>query len=113
MVLDLTDIGVDGDSLRCITPLIPCCRGSDNPSGVAQGSWRYPNGTYVSSRYHSGNDISRTRGSSSVFLHRTNNVITPIGVYTCEIPDNSTVLREITVYLFRPPLLGKLNSKYN
>ena len=61
MALDLTDIGVDGDSLRCLTPLIPCCRGSDNPNGGALGDWIFPNGSVVYSK-SSSDDISRTRG---------------------------------------------------
>jgi len=37
--LDLIDIGVDGSSLRYLTPLMPCCRGTDNPNGGALGDW--------------------------------------------------------------------------
>ena len=106
VALDLTDIGEDGDSLRCLTPLIPCCRGEDNPNGGAQGGWRFPNGSFVSGR-NSGSDISRTKGASSVLLHRTNNAMFPTGVYTCEIPDNSTITRELNVYLYVGRLTGK------
>ena len=105
VALDLTDIGVDGDSLRCLTPLIPCCRDSDNPN-KALGSWRFPNGSLVPSRA-SGNDISRTRGASSVVLLCTNNMMSPTGVYTCEIPDNTTTTRELNVYLYAGRLTGK------
>ena len=106
MALDLTDIGVDGNSLRCLTPLIPCCSGFYNPNGGALGGWRFPDESHVPSR-SSGNDISRTRGASSVLLHHSNNVMFPTGVYTCEIPDNSTTTRELNVYLYAGRLTGK------
>ena len=106
VALDLTDIGVDGDSLRCLTPLISCCRGSDNPNGGALGNWRFPNRSIVYSR-NSGNDISRTRGASSILLHRIYNVLLPTGVYTCEIPHNYTTTRELNVYLYAGRHTGK------
>ena len=105
VALALTDIGVDGDSLRCLTPLIPCCRLSDNPNGGAQGDWRYPGGSIVPSR-SSGQDISRTRGASSVLLHRVNNAMSPTGVYSCVIPYNSTTTGELKVYLYAGLLTG-------
>ena len=40
VALDLTDIGVDGDSLRCLTPLTSCCRNADIPnSDGTLGDW--------------------------------------------------------------------------
>ena len=106
VALDFMDIGVDGNSLRCLTPLTQCCRGSENPNGGALGHWRFPEGSIVPSR-SSGADLSRTRGASSVLLHRSNNVMSPTGVYTCEIPDNSTTTRELNVYLYAGRLTGK------
>ena len=106
MALDLTDIGVDGDSLRCLTPLIPCCRVSDNPNGRVLGDWWFPDGSVVYSRF-SGDDISRTRGASSVLLHRSNNVMSPTGVYTCKIPDYSSITSELHVHLYAGQLTGK------
>ena len=112
MALDLTDIGVDGDSLRCFTPLILCCRGDDNPNGGAQGNWRYPDGFFVPSR-NTGVDISRTRESSSIFLQRDNNAMFPTGVYTCEIPDNNTTTRKLDVYLYTGQLTSKILIYYD
>ena len=106
VALDLTDIGVDTNLLRCLTPLIPCCRGSDNPNGGALADWDFPNGSVVASK-STGNDISRTRGLSSVVLHRLDHVMSPTGVYTCEIPDNSNSTREMNVYLYAGHLTGK------
>ena len=104
VALDLTDIGEDGDSLRCITPLIPCCRPPHDPR--FRGEWWFPDGSRVQSRCI-GYDVSRTRGASSVLLHRINNVVSPTGVYTCQIPDNSSTLRELNVSLY----VGHLTSK--
>ena len=106
VAVNLADIGVDGNSLRCLTPLMPCCRSSDNPNGGALGDWWFPNGSVVYSR-NSGADISRTRGASSVLLHRSNNVMSPTGVYTCKIPDNNSITSELDVYLYGGQLSGK------
>ena len=106
VALDLTDIGEDGDSLRCLTPLTQCCRGSDNPNGNAFGSWIFPDGSVVPSR-SSGADISRTRGASSVLFHRINNAMSPTGVYACEVPDNDTTTGQLNVYLYAGQLTGK------
>ena len=106
VALDLTDIGVDGDSLRCLTPLTSCCRFSDNLNVGAQGDWTFPNGSRVESR-SGGYDISRTREASSILLHRMYNVMSPTGVYTCEVPDNSNSTREMNVYLYGGNLTGK------
>jgi len=110
--LDISDIGeVDGDSLRCLTPLILCCRGSYNPNGGALGDWKFPNESIVNSR-SSGDSISSTRGASSVLLHRINSAMSPTGVYTCEVPDNSSTTKELNVYLYAGQLTGE-NIEYH
>jgi len=97
VALDLTDIGVDVDSLICVTPLILCCKGVDNPYGGFQGAWKFPDGSEVGHRdYNYG--IFRTRGPGAVLLHRNSNVMSPAGVYTCEIPDRRNLtIRELNV----------------
>ena len=106
VALDLTDIGVDGDSLRCLTPLILCCQADQNSNGGLRGGWRFPNGSYVDSR-SSGSNMSMSREASSVLLHRRNNVMFPIGVYTCEVPDYRTTLRKLSVHLYVGHVTGK------
>jgi len=69
VALDLTEIGGDVNSLRCLTPHLLCCRGFYNRNGGALGNWRFPNESVVPNR-NSGYSISRTRGASSVLLHR-------------------------------------------
>ena len=106
MALDLTDIGVDGDSLRCLTPLTSCCRSADIPnSDGTLGDWIFPNGSLAPTGFGV-YDIS-TKGASSVILHRNSNLTLPTGVYTCEIPDNSRISREVNVYLYAGQLTGK------
>ena len=107
--LNLTDIGVDGDSLRCHTPLISCCRKYDNPNNKTLGDWKFPNGSTVRSKNDDFN-ISRTRGHSSVLLHRNSNVTFPTGVYTCQIPDNSSSRRILYVYLYADQKPGIVNT---
>ena len=51
--------------------------------------------------------------ASSVLLHRTNNVMSPTGVYTCKIPDNSYATREMNVYLYAGQLTGKKTHDSN
>ncbi len=106
--IDLTSIGADRNALMCLTPLTLCCRGSDTGTS-ALGSWRYPDRTFVLSRI-SGDSISRTRGPSSVILHRTNSAVSPIGVYTCEIPDANGTIKQLDVYLYVGQLPGQLFS---
>ena len=112
VALDLTDIGADEDSLRFLTPLITCCRSKDNLNVGALGRWRFPNGSLVPSRMN-GYDISRSRNASSVLLHRINNVISPTGVYTCEIPDSSSTTTEINVFLYGRHITGKHYKRDN
>ncbi len=49
--------------------------------------WYFPNNNVVGSRME--NTISRTRGPSSIILHR-DNVIAPIGIYRCLIFNENT-----------------------
>ena len=107
VALDLRDIGQDGNSLRCLTFVIQCCNDSDNPNG-SRGSWRFPDESVVHSK-NTINYISRTRGRSSVLLHRTNDVMSPNGVYTCQIPDNITLNSELHVYLYANQRPGIVN----
>ena len=78
VALDLRDIGEDGNSLRCLTFVIPCYKASDNQDG-SRGIWRFPDESVVHSKNHT-NYIYRTRGQSSVILHHTDNVMSPTEV---------------------------------
>ncbi len=106
--IDLASIGADRNALRCLTPLILCCRSSDTGTS-ALGSWIYPDRAFVPSR-SDGSSISRSRGPSSVILHGTNNAMSPTGVYTCEIPNANGTIKQLDVYLYVGQLPGQFIS---
>ena len=106
--IDLTSIGEDRSALMCLTPLTSCCRSSDTGTS-SLGDWRYPDKALISSR-SGGDSISRSRGPSSVILHRTNNAMSPTGVYTCEIPDANGTTKQLDVYLYVGQLPGQFFS---
>ena len=96
----ITDIGLStlaGDdrsdprsSLVCNTSNINthCCRGIDNPNGGSIGEWYFPNGTIVPCFGDSPNgNFTRTGYTHQVRLNRRNNAMTPLGTYTCVVPD--------------------------
>ncbi len=109
--IDLASIGVDRDALRCLTPLTSCCRSNDIGTS-SLGSWRYPDRAFVHS-ISDGGSISRSRGPSSVILHRINNAVSPTGVYTCEIPDTNGTIKQLDVYLYVGQLPGQFFSDSN
>ncbi len=82
-----------GPSLVCVTSNVNtmCCRGSDNPNGGAQGNWLYPDGTIVLGNSANFNgDFTRSSHAQQIRLNRKRlDVMSPTGVYTCEVPDGS------------------------
>ena len=105
VAVDLTEVGASSDTLICLTTLIEYCRGIDTNGVGSMGNWRFPNGSLVSSQ-SGGPSLSRSRGPSSVLLHRINNVMSPTGVYTCEIPDANNTNTELNIYLYVGQLPG-------
>ena len=93
----ITDIGVayhgnpdPGSSLACNTANVNthCCRGSDNPNGPSLGEWYFPNSTIVPRNSYSPNgNFTRTGYTHQVRLNHRNNAMTPLGTYTCVVPD--------------------------
>ena len=85
-----------GDSVQCHTDLTSCCT-----SGLANSDrpdWYFPDGTHMGYR-GDGNDIYQARGAQRIDLHRRSNVLSPSGIYHCEIPtDDGDLVRE-TVYV--------------
>ncbi len=82
-----------GPSLVCNTTNVNtmCCRGSDNPNGGGQGNWLWPNGTIVlGNNDNFDGNFTRGRHAQQIRLNRKRpDVISPTGVYTCEVPDES------------------------
>ena len=101
----LTDIGAGSDALMCLTTLVECCRGSDTNDKGALGTLLFPNRSIVPSR-NTGANISRTRALSSILLHRSNNIISPTGIYTCAVPDANNNTRSLYIYLYAGQLPG-------
>ena len=104
----ITDIGIGvfadpGSSLVCNTTNVNthCCRGRDNPNGGSLGEWYFPNGTIVPRLSASPNgDFIRTGYNHQVRLNRKNNTMTPLGTYTCVVPDmNNTMNHTASITL--------------
>ncbi len=94
-----------GPSLVCVTSNVntKCCRGSDSPNGGAQGNWLYPNGTIVlgNSANPYGNFTRSFNTREIRFNRKRPDVMSPTGVYTCEVPDESdnTITHRATITL--------------
>ena len=106
----ITDIGTaydgvpyPGSSLVCNTTNVNshCCRGYNNPNGGPLGEWYFPDGTIVPRFSASPNgDFTRTAWIHEVRLNRRNNAMTPLGIYTCVVPDmNSTMNNTASITL--------------
>lgn len=93
-VIAIDNIGEDSGGLFCYTDLATCCRESDSSNG-AQGNWRFPNKTAVSSRSLSPHSFSRTRDNSVIILHRGILGVEPYGIYTCEIPNRNGTVQQV------------------
>ena len=96
-VVSLTDIGEGYNALHCLTNLTTCCRGAD---GDSAGEWFLPGKTSpvvdISSVDNMEN-FTRSRGPSAVLLNRRSSAVGPTGLYTCQVPDGSGMVR--TLYI--------------
>ena len=100
-----SDIGTHDAALHCNTDRSDCCRASDNPDGVVQGQWYYPDGGEVRSFTQESMSLpgdldffSRDRVEGAVRLSRFG--IPPEvnrGRFCCEIPDDSG--SNVTIYV--------------
>ncbi len=92
-----------GPSLVCNTSNVNtmCCRGSDHPGSGAVGNWFYPDGTIVlgiAANFYGG--ITRSSHTQQIRLNRKRtDVISPTGVYTCKVPDESNTSRTHTAII--------------
>ena len=110
----VTDIGVGvlrhpdpGSSLVCITTNVNtrCCRAADGTTtGNSLGDWYFPDGTMVPRNVNSPNgDFTRSVYTHQVRLNRRNNATTPLGTYTCGVPDMNGHTATITLGEFTVP----------
>ena len=92
-IVALNDIGDGDDALLCVTDKPDCCK---PPNGnTSQGEFYYPNNSAVG---HPNKDTPyRNRGPQVVRLNRRNNVLSPTGIYRCQIPDSTGMDRSIFI----------------
>ena len=116
---DDTNQNDPGPSLVCVTSNVntTCCRDADNPNGGGQGNWRYPNGTRVLRNHANRNgDFTRSSHSQQIRLNRKRpDVMSPTGVYTCEVPDesNTAMIHTATITLGECTIATKVNHHHN
>ncbi len=103
----VTLIKVDtGPSLVCVTSNVNtmCCRGRDHPTSV--GNWFYPDGTIILENGDNPfGDFTRSSHTQQIRLNRKRpNVMSPTGVYTCQVPDGfkSSLIHTANITLARP-----------
>ena len=119
--IPMTDVGDGfpgtsnpGPSLVCVTSNVNrnCCRGGDHHGSGAVGNWLYPNGTIVPG--NSGNpdgDFTRSSHTEQIHLNRKRpDVISPTGVYTCQVPDGSNTEMPHTATI---TLIGECKNSYS
>ena len=82
----LSNIGEGSNALFCLTDRTICCT---TEAGDARGSWRFPNGTFVT-RDDADLSFYAIRGHSSIRLNRKNNAMVPTGMFIARLPDEAT-----------------------
>ena len=94
-IIPITEIGETGSTsntgLQCITDRMSCC------AAIRAGEWYFPDGTAVPIQHGGATTFYRNRGDDgTVNLNRVNtNIIMPIGLFCCEVPDASGVIQRV------------------
>ena len=86
--VDLSLVGdASSDSVQCHTDLTTCCTGviTDSIPSADRPDWYFPDGTLMGFS-SGGGDIYQRREAQRNDLRRRNNVLSPSGIYHCEIP---------------------------
>ena len=81
--LSLVGSNGSGHGVLCHADLPTCCQ---RVNGVHSGDWYFPN----RSRLLFTGDIYQYRGAQRVDLYSQNSVISPAGLYCCDIPTNNS-----------------------
>ena len=93
-VISIHEIGEEDNALLCKTNKEECCKTPPNRFG----EFFFPNGTQVPiSRLQHG--FYRNRGDMEVRLNRREGVSSPLGMYSCEVPDSGDVTQKLFVHL--------------
>ena len=93
-VIKVNAIGEGEEALLCKTDKVECCSTTPNRFG----QFYYPNGVKVPIR-KAAHGFYRNRGNQLVRLNRRRGVISPTGMYCCEIPDSSNVMQKVFITL--------------
>ena len=92
-IFAINDIGEGENALLCVTDYPDCCK---PPNGnTSQGEFYYPNNDKV--RFNVTDPWYRDRGPQVVRLNKKNDVLSPTGVYRCEILDYAGMDRSIFI----------------
>lgn len=86
------DVAVDGDTfLACSTT-----------ADYGLGEWHFPNDTLVTGPGDNttGPDIYSTEEAMAVFLSRRRNATSPVGIYVCDIYNNSNDTQSLYVGIY-------------
>ena len=95
--IQITEIGETGSTsntgLQCLTDRIPCCAAQSNRFG----EWFFPDGVTTVPAQVGAITFYRNRGDDgTVNLNRlNNNVMTPTGLFCCEVPNASGVIQRV------------------
>ena len=83
-IIPITDIGEGDSALQCITDRMPCC----GSAGNRIGQWLFPDTRNVPDQ-SSTSSFFQSRGNSdgTVNLNRNDDVMEPIGLFCCVVPD--------------------------
>ena len=90
--VNIIDIGESEEALLCKTDKVDCCGTVPNRFG----EFYYPNGEKVPIN-KSGEGFFRNRGEQQIRLNRRPGIMTPTGVYRCEIPDGNNMMQKVFI----------------
>ncbi len=80
-----------------------CCRNIDtNNNGGPIGDWYYPNNSKVIANQDStenNNIFVRIGFAREVRLVKKGNVVGPLGIYTCRVPNSAGIIEEAKIYI--------------
>ena len=98
--VNLNDVGdplSGGDAVQCHTDIQTCCSSAEG--NIRTGDWYFPDGGRVPFRSITTADIHMQRTAQRVDLRRRMNVLSPSGIYRCDVPTNADITSDKTVYV--------------
>ena len=90
------EIGEGDSALICKTNKVECCGTRPN----RYGEFYYPNRARVPIISRAGGaELYRDHGNQLIRLNRRSGVVSPLGKYRCEIPDDDDIMQKIFITL--------------